>query len=93
MTMTLTKILTQIGKELTNQISLAKNIDSKINTQQLSKESDSLNQQIISSNMSNEHKSMLQKFSLTLIQSNLTVRGLRYAKQDLERVISNLNDT
>lgn len=91
--MTLTKILTQIGNELTNQISLAKNIDEKINIQKLSKQSDSLNQQIISSNMSNENKSMLQKFSLTLIQGNPTIRGLRYAKQDLERVISNLNDT
>jgi len=91
--MTLTKILTQIGNELTNQISLAKNIDEKINIQKLSQQSDSLNQQIISSNMSNENKSMLQKFSLTLIQGNPTIRGLRYAKQDLKRVISNLNDT
>ena len=93
MTMTLTKILTQIRNELTNQIFLAKNIDEKINIQKLSKQSDSLNQQIISSNMSNENKSMLQKFSLTLIQGNPTIRGLRYLKQDLERVISNLNDT
>jgi len=88
----LTKILGQIGNELTNQISLAKNIDKKINGQKLNQQSNILNEQIISSNISNEKKLMLQKFSSTLVQGNPTVRGLRYEKQDLERVLSNLND-
>ena len=88
----LTKILGQIGNELTNQISLAKNMDEKINTQKLFQQSNLLNKQIISSNISNEEKLMLQKFSSTLIQKNSTARELRYEKQDLERVLSNLND-
>jgi hypothetical protein len=35
---------------------------------------------------------MLQNFSATLVQGNPTARGLRYERQDLERVLSNLND-
>jgi hypothetical protein len=88
----LTKILVQIGNELTNQISLAKNIDEKINTKKLFQQSDILNKQIVSSNISKENKLMLQRFSSTLVQGNPTSRGLRYEKQDLERVLSNLND-
>jgi hypothetical protein len=71
---------------------LAKNIDEKINTQKLFQQSNLLNKQIISSNISKEEKFMLQKFSSTLVQGNPTARGLRYEKQDLERVLSNLND-
>jgi hypothetical protein len=88
----LTKILDQIGNELTKQISLSKNMDEKINTEKLFQQSYILNNQIISSNISKEDKLMLQKFSSTLVQGNTTTRGLRYEKQDLERVLSNLND-
>jgi hypothetical protein len=88
----LTKILGKIGNELTNQIFLEKNMDEKINTQRLLQQSNLLNKQIISSNISKEDKLMLQKFSSTLVQGNSTTRGLRYVKQDLERVLSNLND-
>lgn len=88
----LTKILGQIGNELNNQISLAKNIDEKINTEKLFQQSNLLNKQIIFSDISKEDKLMLQKFSLTLVQGNPTARGLRYERQDLERVLSNLND-
>ena len=88
----LTKILDQIGNELTKQISLSKNMDEKISTEKLFQQSDILNNQIISSNISKEDKLMLQKFSSTLVQGNTTTRGLRYEKQDLERVLSNLND-
>ena len=87
-----TEILTQIKNELTNQISLAKNIDEKINTQKLVQQSSILNDLIISSKISEEDKLMLQKFSSSLVQGNPTVRGLRYEKQDLERVVSNLNN-
>jgi len=87
-----TEILTQIKNELTNQISLAKNIDEKINTQKLVQQSSILNELIMSSKISKEEKLMLQKFSSSLVQGNPTVRGLRYEKQDLERVVSNLNN-
>ena len=87
-----TEILTQIKNELTNQISLAKNIDEKINTQKLVQQSSILNDLIMSSKISKEDKLMLQKFSSSLVQGNPTVRGLRYEKQDLERVVSNLNN-
>ena len=87
-----TEILTQIKNELNYQISLAKNIDEKINTQKLVQQSSILNDLIISSKISEEDKLMLQKFSSSLVQGNPTVRGLRYEKQDLERVISNLNN-
>ena len=87
-----TEILTQINNELTNQISLAKNMDEKINTQKLVQQSSILNDQIISSKISKEEKLMLQKFSSSLVQGNPTVRGLRYEKQELERVVSNLNN-
>lgn len=87
-----TEILTQIKNELNYQISLAKNIDEKINTQKLVQQSSILNDLIISSKISEEDKLMLQKFSSSLVQGNPTVRGLRYEKQDLERVVSNLNN-
>ena len=88
----LIKILTQIGNELASQISLSKNTDEKINTQKLIQQSNALNKQAISSNISKENKLMIQKFSSTLVQGNPTVRGLRYEKQDLERIFSNLTN-
>ncbi|MDH3277219.1 MAG: hypothetical protein OEL77_02535 [Nitrosopumilus sp.] len=87
----LTEILIQIRNELTNQISLAKNKDNKINSKKLVQQSDILNEKIVSSKISEEDKLMLQKFSSSLVQGNSTARSLRYEKQDLERVISNLN--
>ena len=88
----LTEIITKIGNELTRQISSAKNMDEKINTQELFRLSCILNKQIISSEISKEDKLMLQQFSSTLVKGNPTVKGLRYERQDLERVLSNLND-
>jgi len=88
----LTEILDQIGSELTNQISLAKNMVQTIDTRKLFQQSDILNSRIRASKLSEEDKLMLQKFSSTLVQDNTTVRNLRYEKQDLERVISNLNN-
>ncbi len=86
----LTEILDKIGSELATQISLAKNTG-KIDTTKLSLQSKTLNQIITTSEISKENKSMLQKFSLTL-QEGITAKSLRYEKQDLERVLSNLND-
>ena len=88
----LTEILDQIGSELTNQISLAKNMVQTIDTRKLFQQSDILNSRIRASKLSEEDKLMLQKFSSTLVQDNTTVRNLRYEKQDLERVIFNLNN-
>jgi len=86
----LTTILDKIRNELTSKISLAKNID-KIDITTLSQQSKTLNEIILTSEISKEDKSMLHKFSLTL-QEGITVKSLRYEKQDLERIISNLND-
>lgn len=86
----LTEILNKIGNELTSKISLAKNTD-KVDITILSQQSKTLNEVILTSEISKENKSMLQKFSLTL-QEGTTAKSLRYEKQDLERVISNLND-
>ena len=88
----LTEILDQIGSELTNQISLAKNMVQTIDTRKLFQQSDILNSRIRASKLSEEDKLMLQKFSSTLVQDNTTVKNLRYEKRDLERVISNLNN-
>ena len=87
----LTEILNEIGDELANQISLANNIDEKIDTKKLAQQSNTLNGVIMTSELSDEDKSMLQKFSLTLVQDDATVKSLRYEKQDLERVLSNIN--
>ncbi|BDQ31441.1 hypothetical protein NZNM25_04390 [Nitrosopumilus zosterae] len=89
---TLIKILDEINNELINQISLAKNADAKIDTRLLFHHSKTLNDIIMTSVLSNENKLMLQKFSSTLVQDNTTVKSLRYEKQDLERVLSNLKD-
>ncbi|MDH3342012.1 MAG: hypothetical protein OEL84_12130 [Nitrosopumilus sp.] len=88
----LTEILNEIGDELTNQISLANNIDEKIDTRKLAQQSNALNDVIKTSELSDKDKSMLQKFSQTLVQDDATVKSLRYEKQDLERVLSNIND-
>jgi hypothetical protein len=88
----LIEILDQIGNELANQIALEKKTDKKINTKKLLQQSNLLNKQIICSKISKEDKLMLQKFSSTLVGGNPTARGLRYEKQDLERVLSNLTD-
>jgi hypothetical protein len=71
-------------------ISLAKDSD-KIDSKNLSKQTENLNEIIRTSEMSKKDKSMLQKFALTL-QEGITVKSLRYEKQDLERILSNLND-
>jgi hypothetical protein len=88
----LTEILNEIKNELATQISLAKNADAKIDTRKLAHQSKTLNGAIITSELSVENKMMLKKFSLTL-QGSSTVKSLRYEKQDLERVLSNLNGT
>ena len=87
----ITKLLNDINDELTNQISLGKNTDLKIDTKKLFQQSNSLNDVLQTSEITQENKSMLQKFSLTL-QDSSSIKSLRYGKQDLERVLSNLND-
>lgn len=85
-------ILNEIRTELTNQISLANTVNEKINTKRLVQKAHELDKIIVTSGLSEEDKLMLQKFSVTLVQDNTTVKSLRYEKQDLERVLSNLND-
>jgi cell fate (sporulation/competence/biofilm development) regulator YlbF (YheA/YmcA/DUF963 family) len=87
----LIELLNEINNELTNQISLVKNAYAKIDTRKLFQLSKTLNDLILTSEITPESKSMLQKFSLTL-QDSSTAKSLRYEKQDLERVISNLKD-
>lgn len=87
----LTEILNEIKNELATQISLAKNADAKIDTRKLVQQLKTLKGAIMASELSDENKMMLKKFSLTL-QDDSTVKSLRYQKQDLERVLSNLND-
>ena len=87
----LAELLNEINDELANQISLANSMDKKIDTRKLVQLSKTLNGIIRTSGLSDENKSMLQKFSLTL-QDSSTVKSLRYEKQDLERVLSNLKD-
>ena len=86
----ITEILNEIGIELANEISLANNTDNKIDSRKLAQQSDTLNAAIRISELSDENKLMLQKFSLTLVQDDATVKSLRYEKQDLERVLSNI---
>ena len=87
----LSELLNEINNELVNQISLANNTDKKIDTRKLVQLSNTLNGMILTSGLSDENKSMLQKFSLTL-QDSSTVKSLRYEKQDLERVLANLKE-
>ena len=91
MSNTLTELLNEINDELANQISLANSMNKKIDTRKLFQLSKTLNDIILTSEITPENKLMLQKFSLTL-QDSSTVKSLRYEKQDLERVLSNLND-
>ncbi|GKS66658.1 hypothetical protein YTPLAS73_02050 [Nitrosarchaeum sp.] len=86
----LNDILDKIRNELTSKISLAKNMD-KVDITTLSQYSKTLNDIILTSEIPKEDKVMLNKFSLTL-QEGMTSKSLRYEKQDLERIISNLND-
>ena len=86
----ITEILNEIGNELSNQISLANNMDKKIDSRKLAQQSDTLNDVILTSELSDENKLMLQKFSMTLVQDDATIKSLRYEKQDLERVLSNI---
>lgn len=86
----LSEILTQIGNELSNQISHVGNVH-EIDVGLLSTQSKTLNKLILTSGISEENKNMLETFSLTL-QEGLNVKSLRYEKQDLERILSNLND-
>lgn len=91
MTNELNLILNQIRDELDNQISLGKDTDEKINVNKLVQQSKVLDDAIASSKISDENKSMLQQFSSNLAQGNIAVKSLRYEKQDLVRVQSNLN--
>ena len=87
----LMQILDEIGDELTNQISLAKETDIKIDSRKLFQHAKILNDIILISQVTSENKLMLQKFALTLKDSS-TIKGLRYEKQDFERVLANLNN-
>ena len=87
----LAELLNEINDELANQISLANSMDKKIDARKLVQQSKTLNGVIRTSGLSDENKLMLQKFSLTL-QDSSTVKSLRYKKQDLERVLSNINE-
>lgn len=86
---TITKILNEIKNELTNMISLGQNLE-KINSENLSNQTKILNETIHTSEISEKDKMMLEKFALTL-QEGITIKNLRYEKQDLERVLSNLS--
>jgi len=86
---TITKILNEIKNELTNLISLGQNLE-KINSENLSNQTKILNEAIHTSEISEKDKMMLEKFALTL-QEGITIKNLRYEKQDLERVLSNLS--
>lgn len=88
----LTGILNEIRNELVSQISLANNKNEKINIKKLSQNAHELDRIITVSGISDEDKLMLQKFSATLVQNNTTAKSLRYEKQDLERILSNLDD-
>jgi len=67
-------------------------MDKKINIKTISQKSHDLDKIITLSNLSDEDKLMLQKFSATLVQGNVTIKSLRYEKQDLEKILSNLQD-
>ncbi|MCV0401387.1 MAG: hypothetical protein K5777_05355 [Nitrosopumilus sp.] len=82
----LSKILNEIGDELTSQISLVKNTDTKIDTKKLLQQSKILDDLTFTPEVIKENKSMLRKFALTL-QDSSTPKNLRYEKQDLERIM------
>ncbi|MDH5463357.1 MAG: hypothetical protein OEY17_05600 [Nitrosopumilus sp.] len=83
------EILNGIKDELTNLISLGKNTEKT--DSRLSSQTTNLNKAIHTSEISEKDKTMLEKFALTL-QEGTTVKSLRYEKQDLERILANLND-
>lgn len=88
----LNSILNEIGHELASQMSWADNhANEKIDITKLAQKAHELDEIVLTSGLSDESKKMLQKFSSTLVQDNATVKGLRYEKQDLERVLANLN--
>jgi len=70
-------------------MSLVKN--TVVDTRKLFHQAKAVSDIIQTSEITQENKSMLQKFVLTL-QDNSTVKSLRYAKQYLERLLSNLNN-
>lgn len=88
----LTGILNEIGKELTNQISSNNSKNEKIDIKRLAQKAHDLDRVIVNSRLPDEAKLMLQKFSVTLVQDSSTIKSRRYEKQDLERVLANLND-
>ncbi|HEY5735124.1 MAG TPA: hypothetical protein VIS47_01050 [Nitrosopumilus sp.] len=88
----LTGILNEVRNELANQISLTNSENEKIDIKKLSQKAHELDRIITASRISDKDKLMLQKFSATLLQDNTTVKSLRYLKQDLERIFSNLED-
>ncbi|MFB5620063.1 MAG: hypothetical protein ACE5RC_02880 [Nitrosopumilus sp.] len=88
----LTGILNEVRNELANQISLANSKNEKMDIKKLSQKAHELDRIIAVSRISDKDKLMLQKFSATLVQDNTTVKSLRYEKQDLERIFSNLED-
>jgi len=85
------EILNEISNELNNQITLGKNMDKKIEPNMLWKQSGILMDIISTSKISEESKIMLQKFAQTL-QEGMDAKSLRYEKQDLERILSNLKN-
>ena len=89
----LNPILNEIGHELASQISWANNhVNEKIDIKKIAQKARELEEIVVTSGFSDENKTMLQKFSSTLVQDNATVKSLRYEKQDLERILSNIND-
>ncbi|MCA9828397.1 MAG: hypothetical protein KC444_08455 [Nitrosopumilus sp.] len=84
----ITKILNEIRTDLTSLITLGKNTektDSKILNH-----ADDLNEAVRASEISEKDKTMLERFAMTL-QEGTTVKSLRYERQDLERILANLN--
>ncbi|PJC50251.1 MAG: hypothetical protein CO032_05550 [Nitrosopumilales archaeon CG_4_9_14_0_2_um_filter_34_16] len=92
-TNSLQTILIDIKTELTNQIASGNNDSKNIDNMKLVEQSKNLDGIVNNSDLSDKNKKMMHAFALTLIQDNTTVKSLRYEKQDLERVLSNLNDS
>jgi hypothetical protein len=92
-TNSLQTILIDIKTELTNQIASGNNDSKNIDNMKLVEQSKNLDGIVNDSDLSSKNKKMMHAFALTLIQDNTTVKSLRYEKQDLERVLSNLNDS
>jgi len=84
-------ILNKIRNELNNQLTLGKNMDTKIDPKMLWKQSSILREIVLTSKISEEDQIMLRKFSLTL-QKGQDAKSLRYEKQDLERILCNLKN-